>query len=1030
MAQGGSIVWNLDIDDAKFKQGLDSASLQAEATAKKINNIDFKGISENAGRSFEGIADAIKRTVLVVGALGLAVGGTFIKSAAELEQTSRSFEVLTGNAEVARKLFAKIADFAAKTPFEFPELAKSAQTLLGFGRNANQAFGDLQVLGDIAAATGADLKSLAVVFGQVNATGKLMGQDALQLINNNIPITTILAKKLGVSVQDVRKKMEAGAISADLFNEALVGVTKEGGFAFKGTDKLATTLNGRLSTLKDTVLEFGRNLLGVKIDPELGLVIKPGGVFDKFSLLVPKITEALTRLAPKASAVFEGLINNGPLVLDIVKGIIVAFVGFKILGVITPIIGVFFAALTGGASVAGAALVALGGPITLIGIALVGLATVIIALNRRFNVLERILKPLQPVFDIFKKVLAELGKAASELGKVLSDILSPVFDFLASHMDGVRKVAIALGVVAFSPLIILAGALLVAIKALTFVFQGLAKVAELVSSGYQKIVEALSGAIAGAITTATNLFNEHRASIERVVGILALVFGPLLLKITTQAVASAVRISTAWVVEMAKIGAAALKNIAVNTFAAIQSALAWTVNAVRIGATWIAQFVIMNAQAIATAAIMTAQAVISGFVWVFNALRIGAVWVAQFVIMIAQAIATGVVMTAQAAISGFAWVFNAIKMAPAWIAQFAVIVSSAISTAATMTAQAVVASAAWIGQAIKAGAAWIAQMAAVIVQSAVTTAAFVANAVRMGAAWLVSLGPIGLVISAISAVAAGAFLIIKNWDKVSEFFRQVGSIILGALGNLGSLLFNGGRDLIQGLINGIISAKDAVVNVIKNIAKSSLDTIKNFFGIRSPSTVMSEQGKFIIQGLAQGMTKNTDFVDRSVQDVTGSIMDGLIKGQNLLATAGDLGSNIVKTIGDSLSNSTIPDSIKTVIPKFIDMGSQIVGGLKKGIEDSAAALDKSVENVAGNVVDKFNTSDTNNLAFDVNGIASGTQSLNVNNDTQSAQEAVSTAPSNIIEIHVGAFAGTPQELRTFAEKLQVEMNRLSTARGA
>lgn len=360
MSNGGRIVWDLDIEDRSFTDGLKKASGQAKSTADQINRIDFRGIADKASNSFNNIANSIQRTAVVIGGLGLAAGGFFLKSAADLQQTSRSFEVLTGNVEVAGKLFGELADFAAKTPFEFPQLAKAGQVLLGFGRSSEQVFPDIKVLGDIAAATGADFQSLAVVFGQVNATGKLMGQDALQLINNNIPVTTVLAKNLGISVQEVKQRMEDGAITADIFNKALLDATKQGGFAFQGTEKLATTLNGRLSTLKDTVLEFGRNLLGVKVDPELGLVVEPGGLFDRFSLMIPRITDSLIEMTPKIVAAFGWLIDHGDLIVAILVGVTAAFVAAKIAAIALAIVALGPLGLTVGAIIIGIGLLAAG----------------------------------------------------------------------------------------------------------------------------------------------------------------------------------------------------------------------------------------------------------------------------------------------------------------------------------------------------------------------------------------------------------------------------------------------------------------------------------------------------------------------------------------------------------------------------------------------------------------------------------------------------------------------------------------------
>jgi tape measure domain-containing protein len=399
---------------AKVKSGVATVE-------KSVNGASFKQFASNASNAFGGVANAIQgvatKAFYLATASSLGIGA-FIKSAAGLEQTSKSFEVLTGNVQVANELFAKLAKYANTTPFEFPQIAKAGQVLLGFGIQSDKVFGHITMLGDIAAATGADFESLALVFGQVNATGKLMGQDALQLINNKIPITGILAKKLGVSVQEVKKRMEEGAISADLFNEALSQQTQKGGFAFKGTEVLAQSLNGRLSTLKDTVLEFGRNLLGVKVDDKLGLVIKPGGIFDRFSKLIPKIISGLQSLAPKVQSVFETIVNNGDTVKAVLIGVGAAFVAAKVAAI-------------------GFAIAAAANPVGLIAAAIVILIGVLVGLQQKFDWIGQTLAFIQPYWEklveIFNTYLLPSIKA---LGQTFVQNLLPA---LMQIWDAVKR---------------------------------------------------------------------------------------------------------------------------------------------------------------------------------------------------------------------------------------------------------------------------------------------------------------------------------------------------------------------------------------------------------------------------------------------------------------------------------------------------------------------------------------------------------------------------------------------------------------
>lgn len=288
----------LSLDSGKFAAQAAAAQAETKALAQGIDtNVSGAASRGSAAMTFLGTA---AKTALLAAVAGLgALGVMGIKSASDLEGTAAQMRVLTGNAAVANQMFAQLYKYAAETPFEFPDIAKGAKTLLGFGIAQEKIIPNIKMLGDLAGATGADFSSLATVFGQVNATGRLMGQDALQLINNNIPITTMLAKQLGISVQDVKKRMEEGKISAEEFNTAMLNATKEGGFAFQGADQLAKTFSGRMSTLKDQVAEFARNLIGVKIDPQLGLTVEPGGLFDRMSQLIPKVIAFIQELSTK-----------------------------------------------------------------------------------------------------------------------------------------------------------------------------------------------------------------------------------------------------------------------------------------------------------------------------------------------------------------------------------------------------------------------------------------------------------------------------------------------------------------------------------------------------------------------------------------------------------------------------------------------------------------------------------------------------------------------------------------------------------
>lgn len=191
---------------------------------------------------------------------GLALGAGFaalakagVSAAKAMEGITAQFKVMTGSAERADAVIKEIAEFAKATPFTKLGLSDAAKTLMAFGLESEKVVPTLKMLGDVAGADQNKLNSLALVFGQIQSTGKLMGQDLLQLINQGFNPLTVISKKTGISVSDLKDAMAQGAISADMVTEAFKAATSEGGLFFGNLEAQSKTLQGRISTLKDNV---------------------------------------------------------------------------------------------------------------------------------------------------------------------------------------------------------------------------------------------------------------------------------------------------------------------------------------------------------------------------------------------------------------------------------------------------------------------------------------------------------------------------------------------------------------------------------------------------------------------------------------------------------------------------------------------------------------------------------------------------------------------------------------------------------
>jgi len=123
--------------------------------------------------------------------------------------------------------------------------------------------------------------------------------------------------------------------------------------------------------------------------------------------------------------------------------------------------------------------------------------------------------------------------------------------------------------------------------------------------------------------------------------------------------------------------------------------------------------------------------------------------------------------------------------------------------------------------------------------------------------------PVGLIIAAIALLAAGAYLLYKNWEPVKAFFgnlwEQLRSLFSGGVAWLGGLVgrfADFGSNIVQGLANGISNGVGAVRDAIGTLGDNVVNWFKDKLGIHSPSLVFTELGQFTMQGLSNGIANN------------------------------------------------------------------------------------------------------------------------------------------------------------------------------
>lgn len=195
-----------------------------------------------------------------------AMGAQAIQLAANLEQTTISFETMLGSAGRARSMLKEIQVYAAATPFEQAPLRQSAQMLMNYGIAAEQIMPTLKMLGDVSAGDQNKLNGLSYAFAQMSARGKVAGDDLRQMINWGFNPLQEMARTSGKSMAELTEQMHEGKITIDMLRGAFASATQQGGRFFGMMEKQAKTLIGLWSTAKDEI-SFALTELGqVMID--------------------------------------------------------------------------------------------------------------------------------------------------------------------------------------------------------------------------------------------------------------------------------------------------------------------------------------------------------------------------------------------------------------------------------------------------------------------------------------------------------------------------------------------------------------------------------------------------------------------------------------------------------------------------------------------------------------------------------------------------------------------------------------------
>jgi len=184
---------------------------------------------------------------------------------------------------------------------------------------------------------------------------------------------------------------------------------------------------------------------------------------------------------------------------------------------------------------------------------------------------------------------------------------------------------------------------------------------------------------------------------------------------------------------------------------------------------------------------------------------------------------------------------------------------------------------------------------------------------------------------------AGLKLVNGVYDKAKEITNKIKSI---------------GQDIVTGLWNGINNKFSWLTSQIKSFANGVTDKLKKFFGIHSPSRVMRDEiGKNLAKGVAEGITKNAKYAEKSAGELGELILESAqnkldkYKVYNNLSLASEVTywNKIRKTIAKGTKARIEAD--KNYLEAKKDLNAQLKELDKQYREDTTAVYDELMDNI-------------------------------------------------------------------------------------
>ena len=130
----------------------------------------------------------------------------------------------------------------------------------------------------------------------------------------------------------------------------------------------------------------------------------------------------------------------------------------------------------------------------------------------------------------------------------------------------------------------------------------------------------------------------------------------------------------------------------------------------------------------------------------------------------------------------------------------------------------------------------------------------------------------------------------QKWAGFKENWDKAWNSLVDTIKNLPAKFLDYGKNIVQGLIDGINNGIENAKKTVGGLAKAIIDKFTTETDIHSPSKLFEQFGIYVDQGLANGISAAIPYVSTAMQGVVAAVQE---KGQALIAAGSTQATNYV-----------------------------------------------------------------------------------------------------------------------------------------